>query len=348
MLRFANPEYFYALLLVLVFVLFYLYYSNWKMKAKRRFGDEKVIADLMPNVSKGKPLIKFILILISLVLIIIGLANPQIGSKLEKVKREGIDLILVLDVSTSMLAEDIKPNRLERSKMAISQLIDKLEGDRIGIVIFAGNAYKQLPLTTDYSAARLFLSAVDTKIVPTQGTAIGEAIEMATDSFDDAQHNKAIVVITDGENHEDDPMGATKTATEQGIRVFTIGMGLPEGAPIPIYNAAGAQSGFKKDRQGQTVITKLDEDLLRQIAAAGNGSYARANNASVGLSKIFEDINQIEKKEIETRQFTDFEDQFQYYIGAAIFLLILELLIAARKASWANKFDFFGKDGKQS
>lgn len=343
MIRFAHPEYFYAFSLVLVFLLFYLYYSGWKKKAKRRFGDEKVIGGLMPNVSKGKPLIKFFLLLFALTALIIGIINPQIGSKLEKVKREGIDLMLVLDVSNSMLAEDIKPNRLERSKMAISQLIEKLKGDRIGIVIFAGNAYKQLPLTTDYSAARLFLSAVDTKIVPSQGTAIGEAIDMAVSSFDDAQHNRAIIVITDGENHEDDAIGAAKEAVEQGVKVFTIGMGLPEGAPIPVYNSNGIQAGFKKDRDGQTVITKLNEDMLRQIAAAGNGSYARANNATTGLNKIFDDISQIEKKEIETRQFTDYEDQFQVFLGVAIFLLIFELLIASRKASWAKKFDFFGK-----
>ena len=210
MIRFAHPEYFYALALVLVFILIYLYYGVWKKQAKKRFGDEKVIGELIPNVSKGKPLIKFILLNFALILLIVGLANPQVGSKLEKVKREGIDLMLVLDVSNSMLAEDIKPNRLERSKMAISQLVDRLKGDRIGIVIFAGNAYKQLPLTTDYSAARLFLSAVDTKIVPSQGTAIGEAIDLAVTSFDDAQHNKAIIVITDGENHEDDAIGAAK------------------------------------------------------------------------------------------------------------------------------------------
>lgn len=343
MIRFAHPDYFYALALVLVFILIYVYYRVWKKRANNRFGDEKVIGELMPNISKGKPVIKFILLILALVLLVIGLVNPQVGSKLEKVKREGIDLMLVLDVSNSMLAEDIKPNRLERSKMAISQLIDRLKGDRIGIVIFAGNAYKQLPLTTDYSAARLFLSAVDNNIVPSQGTAIGEAIDMAVDSFDDDQHNKAIIVITDGENHEDDAIEAAKMAAEKGVRVFTIGMGLPDGAPIPIYSRNGAQTGFKKDRNGQTVITKLDEDMLRQIAAAGNGSYARANNASTGLNKIFDDIAQIEKKEIETRQFTDYEDQFQFYLGGAIFLLILELLIASRRSSWASKFDFFGK-----
>lgn len=343
MIRFANTEYFYALLLVLVFVLLFGLYNNWKKRAKKRFGDAQTLKHLMPNVSDGKPLVKFILVLIAFVFLVIGLVDPQVGSKLEKVKREGIDLMLVLDVSNSMLAEDIRPNRLERSKMAISSLIDKLQGDRIGIVIFAGNAYKQLPLTTDYTAAKLFLSAVDTKIVPTQGTAIGEAIEMARESFDDKEHNKAIIVITDGENHEDDAIGAATTSAENGIKVFTIGMGLPEGSPIPLYNSYGNQTGFKKDKQGQTVITKLNEDMLRQIAAAGEGAYARANNASTGLRKIFEDISQIEKKEIETKQFTDYEHRFQLYLAVALLFLIIELLIATRKASWAQKFDFFGK-----
>jgi len=275
MLKFAHTEYFFLLALIFVFAILYWLYSMWLKKAKRRFGDEKVIMNLMPEVSSSKPLLKFLLILLAVTFIIIGIADPQIGSKLENIKREGIDLYLVLDVSTSMLAEDIKPNRLERSKLAISTLIDKLQGDRVGIIIFAGNAYKQLPLTTDYSAAKLFLSAVDTKIVPTQGTAIGEAIELATLSFGETDHNKAIIVITDGENHEDDAIEAATMANELGINVFTIGMGLPEGAPIPLYNKYGVQTGFKKDKKNTTVVTKLNEDMLRQIAAAGGGAYAQ-------------------------------------------------------------------------
>ncbi len=342
MIRFAHPEYFYLLAIVPVFIVFYLIYKGWKKRALQRFGDQDTISGLMPNQSKTKGLIKLLLILIGVTLMVIGILDPQVGSKLEKVKREGIDLYLVLDVSNSMLAEDIKPNRLERAKLAISNLIDKLQGDRIGIIIFAGNAYKQLPLTTDYSAARLFLSVVDTKIVPTQGTAIGEAIDMATQSFGESDHNKAIVIITDGENHEDDAIGAAKAANELGIKVFTIGMGLPEGAPIPLFSN-GNQTGFKKDRDGKTVITKLNEDMLRQIAAAGGGAYARANNATTGLSRIFDDINQIDKKEIETRQFTNYEDRFQIFLAIAFAFLLIELLIANRRASWANKLDFFGK-----
>lgn len=342
MIKFANNEYTILLAVLLLFIVFFIVYRSWLNNAFKRFGDKKTIMGLLPEYSKSKPVFKLILVLIATLALIIGIIDPQVGSKLEKVKREGIDLYLVLDVSNSMLAEDIKPNRLERSKMAISSLIDNLEGDRVGIIIFAGNAYKQLPLTTDYSAARLFLSAVDTKIVPTQGTAIGEAIDMATASFGDTEHNKAIIVITDGENHEDDAIEAAKAAYDLGITVYTIGMGLPEGAPIPIYNQYGSQTGFKKDRNNTTVITKLNEDMLRQIAAAGGGAYARANNATTGLKRIFEDINEIDKKEIETRQFTDYEDRFQIFLGIALVFLLIELVVAARKTRWTRKFDFFG------
>ena len=344
MIRFAHTEYFYLLLLIPVFIGLYLAWNSWRKKALKRFGDIKVIQVMMPRYSSTKPMTKFIILLIAFIFFVVGIADPQVGSRLEKVKREGIDLFLVLDVSNSMLAEDIKPDRLDRAKMAISRLIDKLQGDRIGIVVFAGHAYKQLPLTTDYSAAKLFLSAVDTKIVPSQGTAIGEAINMAVTSFDDTQHNKAIVVITDGENHEDDAVSAAKAATEKGIKVFTIGMGLPEGAPIPLFDRNGNRLGFKKDRQGKTVVTKLDEDMLRKIAAAGEGSYVRANNATTGLSKVLGDINQIQKEEIETRQFTDYEDRFQIFLALALILLFSELLIANRRGKLADKLDFFGKE----
>ena len=343
MIRFAHSEYLYLLLLIPLFIGLFWAWSRWQKKALMRFGTLKVIHVLMPKRSTSKPLLKFIILLTAYFFFVVGLSDPQVGSKLEKVKRKGIDLYLVLDVSNSMLAEDIRPNRLDRAKMAISRLVDKLQGDRIGIIVFAGHAYKQLPLTTDYSAAKLFLSAVDTKIVPTQGTAIGEAINMAVESFDDTKHNKAIVVITDGENHEDDAVGAAKAAAEKGIKVFTIGMGLPEGAPIPIYDRNGNRLGFKKDKKGNTVITKLDEDMLRQIAAAGNGSYVRANNASTGLSKVLDDINKIQKQEIETRQFTDYEDRFQVFLVMALILLLFELLIADKKSKLAEKFDFFGE-----
>ncbi len=342
MIRFAHIEFFWALLLVFLLLFMFWYYNNWKKRAQRTIGDDKTVNRLIERKSDFKPLLKFILLVLAYIFLVIGLVDPRIGSKLEKVKREGIDIYIALDVSNSMLAEDIKPNRLERAKMAISNLIDKLEGDRIGIIVFAGNAYKQLPLTTDYGAAKLFLSAIDTRIVPSQGTAIGAAINLATNSFDNDNHNKAIVVITDGENHEDDAVGAAKAAAEKGIKVFTIGMGLPEGAPIPIKDKYGNRMGFKKDKKGNTVITKLNENMLQKIAAAGNGSYARANNAGVGLTKIYNDINKIQKKEIETKQFTDYEDRFQIYIALAILFLVLEVIIVERKSKWAEKFNIFG------
>ncbi len=343
MIKFANNEYTILLVALLLIVVFFTIYRAWLKRAFNRFGDKDTVHNLIPEYSKSKPVLKLIIILIATLALIIGIIDPQVGSKLEKVKREGIDLYLVLDVSNSMLAEDIKPNRLERSKMAISSLLDKLQGDRVGIIIFAGNAYKQLPLTTDYSAARLFLSAVDTKIVPTQGTAIGEAIDMASSSFGDTDHNISIIVINDGENLEDYSIESAKKAYDSGIGVYTIGMGLPEGAPIPVYNNYGSQTGFKKDRKNTTVITKLNEDMLRQIAAAGGGAYARANNASTGLKRIFDEINAIDKKEIETRQFTDYEHRFQIFLGIALLFLLLELLIANRKTRWISKFDFFGE-----
>ena len=343
MIRFAHTEFFYALLLVFYLLFLYWQYNRWRKRALHKWGDLKTVDRNVLMRSDTKPLMKFILLTLAYISLVIALVDPRIGSKLEKVKREGIDVYIALDVSNSMLAEDIKPNRLERAKMAIANLIDKLDGDRIGLIVFAGNAYKQLPLTTDYGAAKLFLSAIDNRIVPAQGTAIGEAINLAANSFDNDKHNRAIIVITDGENHEDDPVGAAKAAAAKGIKVFTIGMGLPEGAPIPIKDKYGHRSGFKKDKKGNTVITKLNEDMLRQIAAAGDGSYARANNVSVGLSKIYNDINKIQKKEIETRQFTDYEDRFQIYIALALFFLILEVLISNRKSKWAAKMDIFGK-----
>nr|NQU94044.1 VWA domain-containing protein [Bacteroidota bacterium] len=301
MLKFAEPGYFWGLLMIPVFIIVFVLFLAWKKRTLNRFGDSSLLLRLMPDKSRTKSTLKFMLLLFAYLLLIIGLANPQIGSKLEKIERKGIDLVIAIDVSNSMLAQDIKPSRLIRAKQAISKLVDKLKNDRIGIVVFAGNAYTQLPITTDYSAAKLFLSTVSTDIVPTQGTAIAQAIQLATDSFDENDHNKAIVIITDGEDHEGDAVEASKKATELGIHVYTIGMGLPEGGPIPTYDRNGNQVGFKKDLKNNTVITKLDETMLQQIASAGNGKYVRANNSQSGLSIIFDEIDNMEKTEFESR-----------------------------------------------
>ncbi len=342
MIQFEHKEFFWAFLLIAVFVVLYLYFNGWKRKAWKKFGDGNLTNRLVLQKSSARSFVKFLLLTLALVFLVSGIIDPKVGSRLEKVKRKGIDLYIALDVSNSMLAQDIKPDRLDRAKMAISNLINELNGDRVGLIVFAGQAYKQLPLTTDYSAAQLFLSAVSTKIVPVQGTAIGAAINLATRSFGDDKHNKAIIVISDGENHTDDPIAAAKEAAAKGIRVFTIGMGLPDGAPIPISDNNGSVT-YLKDNKGNVVVTKLNEQMLEDIAAAGNGTYSRANNASVGLDAILKNINKIQKQDIEERQFTDYVHRFQYFLIPAILLLILELITVERKPEWASKFDFFGK-----
>jgi Ca-activated chloride channel family protein len=341
MLRFENTELLYALLLIPAMLIIFLVMMQWRKRALQRFGQTHIISRLMPESSNLRLVYKFIFFILAYSLFIIGIANPQTGSRLEKVQRRGIDIMVALDVSNSMLAQDIQPDRLSRAKQAISRLIDKLEGDRIGIIIFAGKAYTQLPITTDYAAAKLFLSSINTRIVPSQGTAIGEAISMAVNSFDDEEHNKAIIVITDGENHESDAIEEAKGASEKGITVCTIGMGLPEGTPIPLYNDNNQQIGFKKDRQGQTIITKLNETMLQQIASAGNGIYVRANNTEAGLSKVMDQINEIEESEIETKMFSDYEDQFQYFIAFGLLFLIVEFMLFERKSRWFRRFKLF-------
>lgn len=295
----------------------------------------------MPNVSKTLPIIKFTLYALAMVSLLIGLANLQFGTKVEEVKREGIDLMIALDVSNSMLAEDLSPNRLERSKRAIFQLIQKLHNDRLGIIVFAGDAYVQLPITTDYSSAKLFLETIGTDIVPTQGTSIGAAINLAMESFDfENGTSKSIIVITDGENHEDDAKEAASEASAKDVLVHTIGMGSEKGGPIPVYKN-GAQIDFRKDNQGNTVVTKLNETMLKEIAAAGNGSYVRASNANAGLGIIMEEIDKMEKKEFGSKSFKDYEDRFQIFLIIALILIIIEYFISNRRTSKLDGVNLF-------
>jgi len=342
MFRFAHTYYFYLLLLIPFFIAVFILFLIWRKKALNRFGNRIVIQKLMPEYSNGKLVLKFILVLFSYTFLVIAIAGPQTGSRLEEVKRKGIDLMIALDVSNSMLADDIRPDRLERSKQSISRLIDKLEGDRIGIVVFAGKAFIQLPITNDYGAAKMFLSTINTNIITTQGTAISDAIEMAGSTFGESKRNKAIVIITDGEDHEGNVLEQAEATAKKGIKIFTIGMGSPDGAPIPIYNGS-IRTGYKKDREGTTIISRLDETLLQRIASVGGGIYVRANNSETGLQKIFEEINKIEKTEIESKQFSDYENRFQYFLALSLFFLILELFIFDKKNQWFNKFRPFEK-----
>jgi len=335
MLRYENIEYLNLLYGLIPLFLLMIYYIKWKNKAFKSFGEGLVKKGLIPFYSKSRENLKFLLISLCITNMIIGISNPQIGTKMEEVKREGVDLMIALDLSNSMLAEDIKPNRLERARQAISRLIDKLEGDRIGLIVFAGDAYVQLPITTDYSAAKLFLSTVNTNIVPSQGTAIGKAIDLSIRSFDmENGQNKAIIIITDGENHEDDALEQAKLVNEKGVFVHTLGMGLSKGGPIPIYNKYKNNTGYRKDKEGNTIISKLNEQMLQEIASAGNGTYVRANNTQAGLSTLFSEINKMEKKEIGSMVFTDYKDRFQLFLFIALLLLFFDLILLSRKNKW--------------
>jgi len=340
--RFEHNIYLWALLAVIpLIVIVFIFVQNWKRRKLLNFGSQLVVKRLMPNVSKTLPIVKFGLYTMAIVSLLIGLANLQFGTKLEEVKREGIDLMICLDVSNSMLAEDLSPNRLERSKRAIYQLIEKLHNDRLGIIVFAGQAYVQLPITTDYSSAKLFLETIGTDIVPTQGTSIGSAINLAMESFDfENGTSKSIIVITDGENHEDDAMNAAVEASDKGVIVNTIGMGSEKGGPIPVYKN-GAQVDFRKDNAGNTVVTKLNEQMLKDIATAGNGSYVRASNAKGGLDKIMNEIDKMEKKEFGSKSFKDYEDRFQIFLIIALLLIVLEYFISNRRITKLDSVNLF-------
>ncbi len=341
MYRFAHPEYLYALIIIPVILLSFLLMQDWKKRVRRKIGEQVLMDKLSSGYSTSKPILKIVLALLGLTFLIIACANPQLGTRLEEVKREGVDIIIALDVSNSMKAEDIRPNRLERSKQAISRLIDKLQNDRIGMIVFAGKAYVQLPITTDYAAAKLFLSTIETDLVPTQGTCIGCAIDLAEESFvGNENKHKALVIITDGENHEEDAVESAKKANEKGIIIHTIGMGSIDGAPIPLYSN-GRQIDFQKDNNGSTVITKLESLTLQQIAAEGKGVFVRATNSDDGLSTILGQINKMEKKSFGTKQFTGFEDRFQYFLAAGLFLLLLEFSISERRSKFIQRLNLF-------
>ncbi|MFV0522692.1 MAG: VWA domain-containing protein [Mangrovibacterium sp.] len=346
MFRFAHIEYLYALAIVPILVLLYIIIRVQRKKALKKFGEPEIIEQLMPNVSNSRPNIKFSLWMLALISLILALAQPQFGSKLKTEKSKGVELMIALDVSNSMLAEDIQPNRLERSKRAISGLVDRLKNDKLGLIVFAGDAYTQLPITTDFSSAKLFLSSVNTDIVPRQGTAIGAAIKLATNSFSPQfEGNKAIIIITDGENHEDNAVDAAKAANEQGIKVHTIGMGLPQGGPIPMHNQYG-QKDYRKDKDGNTVITKLNEPMLQQIAKAGGGVYVRANNSQVGLNAIYNEIEKMDAGEMESQRYSEYADQYQWFIALALFFLLFDFLILERKNKYLKHLRLFGKDEK--
>ncbi len=331
MFRFEHPEYLYGLIFIPILFGIFWYTGRLRKEAITKFAHESLQKAILPTYSSVKNKVKLFLLLASLMFLIVAASNPQIGTRVQEVKQAGIDVYIVLDVSLSMTAEDIKPNRLESAKYQIGNLINKLKGDRIGLIIFSGAAYVQFPLTTDYSAANLFLSAVDVNSVPQPGTAIAEAINLSVKSFDlKSETKKAIVVITDGEDHEGDINKAIENAVTNKIKIYTIGFGSPDGVPIPLYDASGNQTGFKKDNNGNVVLTKLDENVLREIADNADGKYFLGSNNQNELDDIYNELSSIEKTEFGVRKVTDYEDRFYYFLAPAILLLLIEFFMTTK------------------
>lgn len=351
MLRFAHIEFLWGLAGLPLLLLLFIWVTRWKQKAIGSLGDRHVVRKMMPNVSFSRPWLKCILFLSALFFLIIGLADPQIGSKTEEVKRKGADLMILLDVSNSMLAEDVAPSRLENAKRALAQLIDNLhDNDRIGLIVFAGQAYVQMPVTTDYSAAKLFLNTINTNMVPTQGTAIGEAIDLGMKSFDFKDGTgKAMIIITDGENHEDDAVSAARIAHDKDVMINIVGIGSQEGAPLPLIYPNGQRAGYRVDEQGKEVISRMNEEACKEIAAAGGGAYTRATTANTGLGTIMTQIGKVQRKMYDSKAFKDFEDRFQFFLAVAVILLVAEFFVSARKNMRLSNINLFEvKEAKNS
>ena len=330
MIQFVQPFFLLLILAIPLFYLFYAFYRRVQRKKIAEFGNPQLVEKLMPLRSRAKGWVKITLFSLAWLFFMVGLARPQIGARLKENTKKGAEIMIALDVSNSMLARDYSPNRLERAKLAISRLVDKLQGDRIGLIVFAGESFIQLPITTDYVSAKIFLNTINTRSVPVQGTAMGEAINTAIKSFSNEtaqkREDKAIILITDGENHEDNPVEAARQAAEYGIKVFTIGVGSVDGQPIPV---AGGE--LMKDRSGNIVVTKLDEKTLTEVAAAGDGAYIRAGNEEFGLNPIINKIKNLESTHFKSVVFEDYDEQFMYFLGIAMFFLLLESLVGSRR-----------------
>lgn len=342
MFRLADSQLLMLLLLLPLLVLLYLWAGRMRNRALEQFGDLALVRKLGGTAAAGRRNLRFVLLLTTLGLLVGALARPQFGTRLETVKREGQDIVVVLDVSSSMLAEDVAPNRLEKAKHEISSLIDRLRGDRIGLVIFAGVPFVQHPLTSDYGAASMFLSSVDTTMIPSQGTALAEAVRTALKLFSpDRRSHRVIVLITDGEDHLGEPVEAAREAADQGVILYAVGIGSSHGTPIPLYDNAGNRLGFKRDERDQVVVTRLDSDILREMAERTGGTFHLASSTEVELDRIYREISEMEKQTLATHQFTRFEEQFQIFSLAALGLLCFGLLIPERKleaATWRGRF----------
>ena len=337
--RFANIEMLWLLVLVPVFVVAYVLYARRKRRRLEAFGDPQLVAELMPNASHVRPTVKFSLLMVAFTLLCFAAARPQYGQREQTVKRQGIEAVIALDISNSMMAEDVVPNRLERAKQMLSKMIDRMVDDKVGLVVFAGEAFTQLPITCDYVSAKMFLSNIDPSLIKTQGTAIGDALSTSIRAFgaEQSEANRAIVLITDGENHEDDAVAVATCAKEAGIKILVVGIGKPEGAPIPIPGT----NDFRKDRQGNVVVSRLNEDMCREIAKAGNGIYVRCDNTNTAMRAIEKELDTLATTELETQVFTDYNEQFQTFALLALLILVIDFFIFNRKNKSLTRINLF-------
>ncbi len=344
MIQLDEKIYFYFLSVIPVLVVLFILLQIWKNRTQKQFADTDLFKRLTPSRSRFKSTLKLLFFLVGIAFLTLGLVNPKMGTKLETVKREGVDIVFAVDVSKSMLAEDIAPNRLEKAKRLVSEIVNQLASDRIGIIAYAGQAFPQLPITTDYGAAKMFLQSMNTDMLTSQGTAINEALELAATYYDDEeQTNRVLFIISDGEDHSADAtLNAVEQAVEEGIRIFTIGVGKTKGAPIPLKRN-GVVESLKKDAQGEVVITKLNEEILVDIADEGNGEYIDGTNTDEAVEYIKEQLLQMDKKEFEAKQFAEFKDQFQWFLGIGLLFLFLDVFVLDKKTKWLRRLNLFNE-----
>ncbi|MEI7904456.1 MAG: VWA domain-containing protein [Candidatus Firestonebacteria bacterium] len=334
-MNFEHPIFLYLLILVPLAVVFLLYAERKKTLVIRKLAAEQSFIRLAKNLNPRKRVFRLILLVAALFCFLLAASGPEIGGRLVEIKRSGIDLMLAVDCSGSMDTQDIKPSRMARAKYSLSTIINRMQGDRVGIVAFAGLAFVQCPLTLDYSAAKMLLGAIDTKLIPKPGTSLGAAIRAAVKSFPEKERKyKALILLTDGEDHDSDPLGAASEARKEGVRIYTVGIGNPEGEPIPVNDEKGNFIEYRKDDSGQTVMSKLDEMLLQKLALETGGKYFRATGSDIELDRIFEDIAGMEKKELKSTSYVKYENRYQYFAFLALLLLLAELLLSERKGIW--------------
>ena len=341
MFRFGEPIYLYLLLIIPFLVIFYLYTNYRRRKRLRQYGDSELMAHLMPNVSKYRPDIKFWIVTVALAMVIFMLARPQFGSKMETVKRQGVETVVALDISNSMMAEDVTPSRLEKSKKLVSRLVETFNNDKVAMIVFAGEAYTQLPITSDYISAKMFLETISPSLITTQGTDIRGAIDLAMKSFTPNEGvGRAIVLITDGENHEGGAVEAAKSAAEKGVRVFVLGVGSPDGSPIPVEGS----NDFRRDKDGNVVVTRLNEQMCQEIAKAGDGMYVRVDNTNNAERALNAEINKLAKADVETQVYTEFDEQFDVLAWIALILLAADVMLLNRKNPIFKNVKLFKQD----